>query len=62
MKRIVCYGLLIAMLLSMVCPAYARDAAGHNLQLEMLLFGPNNAVTAMSPEAKKALKALVYAS
>lgn len=45
----------------MVCPAYARDAAGHNLQLEMLLFGPNNAVTGMSPEAQNALKALEYA-
>lgn len=62
MKRIVCYVLLITVLLSMVSPAYAHDAAGHNLQLKMLLFGPGNAVTAMSPEAKKALKALVYAS
>lgn len=48
MKRIVCYVLLITVLLSMVSPAYAHDAAGHNLQLKMLLFGPGNAVTAMS--------------
>lgn len=62
MKRIVCYVLLIAALLSMVSPAYAHDAAGHNLQLEMVLFGPSNAVTAMSPEAQNALKALECAS
>ena len=62
MKRIVCYGLLIAMLLSMVCPAYAHNAAEHNLQLKMVLFGPDNTENSMSPEAKKALKALEYAS
>ena len=62
MKRIICCVLLIAVLLSTMIPAYAHDAAEHNLQLESVLFGPDNAKSAMSPEAQNALKALEYAS
>jgi len=62
MKRIVCCVLLIAVLLSTEIPAYAYDAAEHNLHLESVLFGPNKAVTTLSPKAQNALKALEYAS
>lgn len=62
MKRIICCVLLITVLLSTMTPAYAHDAAEHNLHLESVLFGPVNAVNAMSPEAQNALKALEYAS
>ena len=61
MKRIICCVLLITVLLSTMTPAYAHDAAEHNLHLESVLFGPVNAVNAMSPEAQNALKALEYA-
>lgn len=62
MKRIVCCVLLIAVFLSTAIPAYTYDAAEHNFYLELVLFGPNNAVTTMSPKAQNALKALEYAS
>ena len=62
MKRIICCVLLIAVLLSTMIPAYAHDAAEHNLHLESVIFGPDNAVNTMSSEAQNALKALEYAS